>query len=204
VALAVADPPPSATTSRRRHGCAPWSPFLAGLFVLAVLAAGYALLRDPLAAIGGNGNKTDTSRKPSATQPAYERVDRPAWMPAGWQLTVQQTASKLWVTRDEDEGGRCEVTDDTLLVTRQDGASLVGCTIEPTSSPLDRTFYDVAVEAEVTVTEGCVGLWTRTGGKGYLLAVCDGYLALHRLDGNVDTPLGRWPIGYRRGRRSGC
>ena len=185
---------PAPTPARTRHW---WPPFLAALFVLAVVAAAYAVLNGPgMGTITGTNGQSASASPSSITKINYQRRDRPEWLPSGWQVTVSQDADRLWNTGDEPEGGRCETSDRTLHVTRPDSTGLVGCTIQ---SSLDQVFYDVAVEADISVTTGCAGLWARTGAKGYMLAVCESSVVLLRLgSGSADqATLGQWRLGFR-------
>ncbi|MBT8224732.1 MAG: Hsp70 family protein [Dactylosporangium sp.] len=192
----------NATRGSRRR----WTvPVLAVLGVLS-LAAVYLLLPGESNDPGASAQTQQSDRRsappesprpsPSAAQPFYQRADRPAWLPAGWSLAVDGPASQLWRTMDEREGGRCAADGDVLHVTRPDAANLTGCTVR---SPLDRIFYDVAVETQVTVTTGCGGMWARTGTRGYFLMICDGYARLSRLGetGADSTRLAEWSFGYR-------
>lgn len=180
---------PSAPMRAARPGKTRWMPFLAVLFVVAALAAGYVLWPNT-DDVGG----TDSTASQTASPSPYVRQSHPEWVPAEWVLAVSGSADTLWETVDEDEGGRCEVSDDVLRVTRSDNGNLTGCTIQ---GALERTFEDVAIETEITVVQGCNGLWARTGNKGYFLTVCNGYARLERLEGN-DTviQLGQWDFGY--------
>ena len=46
----------------------------------------------------------------------------------------------------------------------------------------DMVVADGAVEAELSVTKGCGGMWIRTGHTGYFIAVCaNGTVELHKL-----------------------
>ncbi|MBN1172479.1 MAG: Hsp70 family protein [Micromonosporaceae bacterium] len=174
-----------------------WLPFLIVLSVLAAVAVTYALL--PAFDRGGSTQGGATrSASPSATQPPYQRLDRPTWVPSDWVVAASGPAEDLWLTKDEKEGGRCEAAGETLKVVRPDATDLTGCTIQDQHS-VNQIFYDVAIETEVTVHSGCAAIWARTGTKGYSLAICDGYARLYRLgQTSTDTVrLGEWRYDYR-------
>jgi hypothetical protein len=157
-------------------------PVLAGLLVLSLVLAGYVVFRNT-----GNGKKTNAGDNTTTTAPdptggtqgqqSYQRQSRPSWVPEAWQAQPDRTADKIWLSQDENEGGRCDAGESLHVVTGNN--PLTGCQLR---SPLaDQNFTDVAVEVQVKVTAGCAGLWTRTGSKGYLLRVCRDRAELHLL-----------------------
>jgi hypothetical protein len=155
-------------------------PVLAALLVLSLILAGYVVFRnrDPKKTNAGD-NTTTTAPEPTGSQggQVYQRQPRPSWVPANWNAQPDRTADKIWLTQDENEGGRCEAGA-TLRVTTSSNP-LTGCQLR---SPLDgQTFGDVAIEVQVSVASGCAGVWTRTGTKGYLMMVCRDRAELHLL-----------------------
>jgi actin-like ATPase involved in cell morphogenesis len=177
-------------------------PVLSGLLVLALLAIGYVVGRPLLAGDNRAGDQQTptpavTTTKPGPSPTPYQRLDRPDWVPASWSRLAELPAEQLWQSIDEKEGGRCNATGDTLRVTRPT-SGIVGCTLKP---PLDgRQLTDVAVETELTVNAGCGGLWSRTGARGYLLAVCGDMVNLHRLGDDppsAQNRIGHWRIDNR-------
>jgi len=167
---------------RRRR----WRWLVAVALVLTVVAAGAAVwrLQPDLVTSLGIGVTTSTS---TTSAPPYVRPTTPAWLPSGWSKVVDDGERPSVVPGTATNGGTCDyvATGSVHVVRNQFDVS--GCVM--TTDVKAIVVADGAVEAEMSVTKGCGGMWLRTGAKGYFVAVCaDGTVELHRL--SADAPGG--------------
>ncbi len=168
---------------RRRR----WRLLLAVGLVLAVVAAGVVLWRlrpELLTSIGIGG---PTASRTTTSAPPYVRPATPAWLPSGWSKVVDDGDQPTVIPGEATNGGTCVyVAADSVHVVRN-RFDVSGCVMKPEVKAI--VVADGAVEAEMSVTKGCGGMWLRTGAKGYFVAVCaDGTVELHRL--SADAPGG--------------
>ncbi|WP_238006170.1 Hsp70 family protein [Dactylosporangium sp. AC04546] len=162
-------------------------PVLVVVLVLALGLAGYVVFQDRANKSANGPGATQSSSAPASAPaptttpqviPAYQREERPGWVPDGWKRMSLPSIDKIWYTQDEEAGGKCTATTDELHVTTKVNG-LTGCTLQ---KPLDVKLADSGIEAKVHVTSGCAGMWLRTGSRGYTLGYCaNGYVRLHRL-----------------------
>ncbi|GGM88340.1 hypothetical protein GCM10007977_107960 [Dactylosporangium sucinum] len=164
-------------------------PVLVVVLVLALGLAGYVVFQDRANKSANGPGGTPSSSAPSSSGqptpsespliiPAYQREDRPGWVPDGWKKMSLPSIDKVWYSQDEEDGGKCTATPEELHVTAKVNG-LTGCTLQ---KPLDVKLTDSGIEAKVHVTSGCAGMWLRTGSRGYTLGYCaNGYVRLHRL-----------------------
>ncbi len=90
------------------------------------------------------------------------------------------------VAGEASNGGTCTYLRAGVLQVRRDTTDVSGCRM--VDYIRQHEIRDAALEAELSVTAGCAGLWSRTGTRGYFLAVCaDRTIRMHELG---DTPPG--------------
>jgi Hsp70 protein len=117
--------------------------------------------------------------------------------PSGWQPAIRSlTGTDGWrhdTSVASVPGSSCERGDEGLTVLRTqrvNGTGIFQCH-GPTT-----TFADVAVSTRVRVTDGCAGIWLRTGDvHGYFVDVCRHAIGLYFLtdsDPSVNNRLAHW------------
>ncbi len=169
---------PGVVVRPRRRGR--WLAVVAVVLVLALLASAAALwwFRPDLLAYVGLGPQAT----PTATQQqhAYVRPLAPPWLPSGWTKFVDDEQRGSVVEGEATNGGTCTyLSRGTVRVERQK-FDVSGCVAEQFVK--DVVVADGAVEAEMSVTKGCGGMWIRTGARGYFVSVCaNGTVELHKL-----------------------
>ncbi len=169
---------PGAVVRPRRRGR--WLAAVAVVLVLALLASAAAVWRfrpDLLTNIGLGPRATAT---PSTQQQTYVRPATPPWLPGGWRKIVDDEQRASVVEGEATNGGNCTyLSPGTVRVQRQQ-FDVSGCVAQQFVK--DTVVTDGAVEAELSVTAGCGGMWVRTGTRGYFVAVCaNGTVELHKL-----------------------
>jgi hypothetical protein len=158
---------------RRRR----WLAVVALALVLAVVAAAAVVwrLRPDLLAQIGIGTPTSSPTSPTP----YVRSATPGWLPAGWTKVVDDEQRPSVVEGPATNGGTCTYNGPAVHVVRTE-FDVSGC--QAAQFVKDIVVRDGAVEAELSVTAGCGGLWIRTGSKGYFVMVCaDRTLEVHKL-----------------------
>jgi hypothetical protein len=190
----------SLVNGRRRR----WLPTALTLVaVLAVAATGVILLPR---LIGDNppGNPATTfaANRTTPTQTEkipYVRQERPPWVPPAFRLVLDDRSTALVVEGDATNGGTCRYTRAEVLRVQRDTSGVSGCV--GTQKVKDTVVLSAAIEAEVSVSKGCAGMWMRTGTRGYFLAICaDGVVQLHELsetDPNEGTTLRSWRPDFK-------
>jgi hypothetical protein len=160
---------------RRRR----WRLLLAIALILAVVAAGAVVwrMRPDLFSSLGIGGPTSSA---TTSAPPYVRPATPAWLPSGWSKVADDGDQQTVIPGEATNRGTCVyVGADSVHVVRNE-FDVSGCVMTTDVKAIIVT--DGAVEAEMSVTKGCGGMWIRTGAKGYFVAVCaDGTVELHRL-----------------------
>ena len=149
------------------------------VLMLALLASAAAVWRfrpDLLTYIGLDAKATSTPTQ----QPPYVRQATPPWLPSGWTKIVNDEQRACVVEGEATNGGTCTYLRPGTVRVQRARFDVSGCVAEKFVK--DTVVGDGAVEAEMSVTKGCGGMWIRTGTKGYFISVCaNGTVELHKL-----------------------
>ncbi len=119
---------------------------------------------------------------------------RPAYVPAGWKLSVSGTA-KAWHNNDGAYDATCRLDGDTLRVSKIRRGDVSGMFRCAGTAP---SYTDVALAGSVKIEQGCAGLWLRTDDhRGFFIDLCGRQVELHLLtnaDPSVDTLRRTWTL----------
>jgi hypothetical protein len=136
---------------------------------------------------GGPGG-SPTSRAP------YLRQETPGWLPADWQVAIDDRDEPYFQPGTTSTGGDCQRSEAGLVRATTPTGIVSGC-VTPSQA-----YTDVAIEVEVTVLRGCAVLWVRTGAVGYLLRLCGTQAILHSLGSagaSDENTVGTWDLPGR-------
>jgi Hsp70 protein len=169
---------PGVVVRPRRRGR--WLAVVAVVLMLALVASAAAVWRfrpDLLTSIG-IGAKATTA--PTTQPPPYVRPATPLWLPTGWAKIVDDEERASVVEGEATNGGTCTYLGRGTVRVERQRFDVSGCVAQQFVE--DTVVQDGAVEAELSVTKGCGGMWIRTGTRGYFIAVCaNGTVELHKL-----------------------